>query len=116
MAALEDQAALGDDGVDALFAGQGRIFDNAVKRLLAGSSEDREGRHFGAKIHGIVAPFALGYVLAVEVQDQVELFTIKGDLQGWTEPLGTGRWLAPGKWKRNYGFSVTQATFLLRND
>ena len=90
MAALEDEAPLGNHGVEALFAGKGRIFHDAVEGLLACSPADGKGRHVRAEIHGIVAPFAAGHMHAVEVQDQIQFLAVKRYLLWWAEPLGAG--------------------------
>ena len=67
VAALEDEAALGDDRVESLPAGECWIFHNAVEGHLAGAAEDGERCCLASKIHGVIAPFAFGDVHAVKI-------------------------------------------------
>src|SRR5690242_21424216 len=79
MAAFEDEAGRGDDRIGALAARQTRLFDDSVKRNFGGAPEDREDRFVAAMIDGVVAPFAIGDLAAVDLEDFVELLAIEGD-------------------------------------
>jgi hypothetical protein len=81
VAALEDAAILADDEVLALLQAQpGLLFDD-VERPLGSALVDREHGTIAQEVHGVVAPFAIGDLAAVEIEDGVELEPVETDEQ-----------------------------------
>ena len=78
MTTLQDQPALGNNGILPLLAGKRRVLDDAVQRLLRRAMENREHRPFPAKIHGVVLPVARGDITAIEIENQRQLLPVKG--------------------------------------
>src|SRR5262245_21613376 len=79
MAALEDDAGLGDDRILTLAPGQRRILDDPVERYLGSSAKDGENRLVAQKIDGVIPPFTERDHAAVKVHDLAQLASIEGD-------------------------------------
>src|SRR6266478_7559727 len=77
VAAAQDQPACRDHAVNALLAGEPRIFFDTIDRYFQSAAEHREHRAVPQEINGVVAPLTIGDHAPVQIQDTIEFETIE---------------------------------------
>jgi hypothetical protein len=80
VAPLEDDAGCRNHLVGALLAGKRGDLLHAVERHLAGAPKDGEHGAVFQVVDGVVTPFPLGDLAAIDLQDEIELASMKRDL------------------------------------
>ena len=70
-----DPLLTGKDHVFRILAASGPALDDGEERPVVGVAIDREDRHVGLEIDGIVAPFAAGDAAAIERKQSIDVGT-----------------------------------------
>src|SRR5581483_4821814 len=90
-----DEAGGGNHAISALAACETGIFLDPVDRHFRRAPEHREYRPIAQEIDGVIAPFAGGYLAAIEIEDAVEFAAGEGDLLDGGDGRHRARIFAP---------------------
>ena len=77
MAAFQNEAGRGDDGIESLLAGESGMFLDPVQRIFRSPPVNRENRFLSGKIDRVVAPFAARDLAAIEIENFAQFVPVK---------------------------------------